>query len=39
MSTIPKMERQVELDEREEELEFSVLWFVTLHDPSFEDAG
>ncbi len=38
---IPKMERQVELAQRAEELEFSALWFrdVPLHDPGFGDVG
>jgi luciferase-type oxidoreductase len=38
---IPKMERQVELARRAEELEFSALWFrdVPLHDPGFGDVG
>ena len=39
--TIPKMERQVELAQRVEELEFSALWFrdVPLYDPGFGDVG
>ncbi len=38
---IPKMERQVELARRAEELGFSCLWFrdVPLHDPGFGDVG
>src|SRR5574339_21073 len=38
---IPKIERQVELAQRAEELEFSALWFrdVPLYDPSFGDVG
>lgn len=38
---IPKMERQVELAQHAEELEFSALWFrdVPLHDPGFGDVG
>ena len=38
---IPKMERQIELAQRAEELEFSALWFrdVPLHDPGFGDVG
>ena len=38
---IPKMERQVELAQRAEELEFSALWFrdVPLYDPGFGDVG
>ena len=39
--SIPKMERQVELAQRAEELEFSGLWFrdVPLYDPNFGDVG
>ncbi|MGB9167741.1 MAG: LLM class oxidoreductase [Nitrososphaeraceae archaeon] len=39
--SIPKMERQVELAQRAEELEFSALWFrdVPLHDLGFGDVG
>jgi len=38
---IPKMERQVELTQRAEELGFSCLWFrdVPLYDPGFGDVG
>ncbi|HJU59909.1 MAG TPA: LLM class oxidoreductase [Nitrososphaeraceae archaeon] len=39
--SIPRMERQVELAQRAEELNFSALWFrdVPLYDPSFGDIG
>ena len=39
--SIPKMEGQVELAQRAEELEFSGLWFrdVPLYDPKFGDVG
>ena len=38
---IPKMERQIEMAQRAEELGFSALWFrdVPLHDPGFGDVG
>jgi alkanesulfonate monooxygenase SsuD/methylene tetrahydromethanopterin reductase-like flavin-dependent oxidoreductase (luciferase family) len=33
------MERQVELAQRAEELEFSGLWFRDVYDPNFGDVG